>query len=98
MVWYVISTIVLCFSLRLLKFEFYCVVLMYINMYHTIQAAYTFDAGPNAVIYALEKDIPEIIALVSTFFPAGDDVDVSVAVVVSMLYTRILPHTLLLSI
>ena len=61
---------------------------MYINIYHTIQAAYTFDAGPNAVIYALEKDIPEIIALVSTFFPAGDDVDVSVAVVVSMPYTR----------
>ncbi|GAA95012.1 uncharacterized protein L969DRAFT_89421 [Mixia osmundae IAM 14324] len=35
-------------------------------------AAYTFDAGPNAVIYALEQSMPEIIALVSHFFPGKD--------------------------
>jgi diphosphomevalonate decarboxylase len=38
-----------------------------------MQAAYTFDAGPNAVIYALEKDIPEIIATVAAFFPNTED-------------------------
>eukprot|EP00042_Codosiga_hollandica_P044313 m.434678 g.434678 ORF g.434678 m.434678 type:complete len:270 (+) comp56759_c0_seq4:646-1455(+) len=37
-----------------------------------IKAAYTFDAGPNAVIYALEKDIPEIISLVARKFPNVD--------------------------
>jgi diphosphomevalonate decarboxylase len=35
-------------------------------------AAYTFDAGPNAVIYALEKDVPVIIKLVNQFFPQAE--------------------------
>jgi diphosphomevalonate decarboxylase len=32
-------------------------------------AAYTFDAGPNCVIYALKPAMPSIIATVSRFFP-----------------------------
>lgn len=32
-------------------------------------AAYTFDAGPNAVIYALRDNIEVVIRAVSTFFP-----------------------------
>ncbi|KAI8806559.1 diphosphomevalonate decarboxylase [Cladochytrium replicatum] len=33
------------------------------------RAAYTFDAGPNAVIYARREHVPEILALVNRFFP-----------------------------
>ncbi|TFK21888.1 diphosphomevalonate decarboxylase [Coprinopsis marcescibilis] len=33
------------------------------------RAAYTYDAGPNAVIYTLDKDIKDIIQLIVSFFP-----------------------------
>lgn len=36
-------------------------------------AAYTFDAGPNAVIYAEESSMAEIVALIRAYFPIGQE-------------------------
>ncbi|WVF69335.1 diphosphomevalonate decarboxylase [Kwoniella sp. CBS 6097] len=36
-------------------------------------AAYTFDAGPNAVIYALEENMPKVLGAVNKFFPTAEE-------------------------
>ncbi|KAJ3414591.1 diphosphomevalonate decarboxylase [Chytridiales sp. JEL 0842] len=41
-----------------------------VRKYH---AAYTYDAGPNAVLYVLEKDVAEVLELVNIFFPPPAD-------------------------
>lgn len=33
------------------------------------QVSYTFDAGPNAVIFTLKQHVPEFLQLVQHFFP-----------------------------
>jgi diphosphomevalonate decarboxylase len=38
-----------------------------------IRAAYTFDAGPNAVLYTLDKHVVELLALVLKYYPALSD-------------------------
>lgn len=38
-----------------------------------VRAAYTYDAGPNCVIYAQKADIPAILRSVFWFFPPAED-------------------------
>ena len=39
------------------------------------QVAYTYDAGPNACLYLLEKDVPLILSLVRHFYPTEDKIE-----------------------
>jgi len=41
----------------------------YNEFYKSIKAAYTFDAGPNAVIYTTKDNINEILEVVNHYFP-----------------------------
>ncbi|KAI8790940.1 diphosphomevalonate decarboxylase [Biomphalaria glabrata] len=36
-----------------------------------IKVAYTFDAGPNACLYLLEKDVPLVVSFVQHYFPSS---------------------------
>jgi len=43
------------------------------NLSNAFIAAYTFDAGPNACIFLLEKDVPKMLGLLRHFFSSGKD-------------------------
>lgn len=52
----------------------------FVHQYNAVcgenKVAYTFDAGPNAVLYLLEKDVPEVVSLVNKIFPSDNLHDV----------------------
>lgn len=43
--------------------------------YGEVRAAYTFDAGPNAVIYTLDQYVDDLLSMVATFYPAPSAVE-----------------------
>lgn len=38
-----------------------------------LKVAYTFDAGPNACLYLLENDVPEVLSLIKHMFPTSSN-------------------------
>jgi diphosphomevalonate decarboxylase len=41
------------------------------------RVAYTFDAGPNAVLYLPSAHVPEVLRLIQHFFPTVDNTDLN---------------------
>ena len=39
------------------------------QIFVTFQVAYTFDAGPNACLFLMENEVPEVLAMIQLFFP-----------------------------
>ncbi|CAL1686204.1 unnamed protein product [Lasius platythorax] len=48
----------------------------YNDAVNDVKVAYTFDAGPNATLYLLEKDVPTVMGVLNHFFPPLENVAV----------------------
>ncbi|XP_029163993.1 diphosphomevalonate decarboxylase [Nylanderia fulva] len=46
----------------------------YNDAVNDVKVAYTFDAGPNATLYLLEKDVPTVIGVLNHFLPPLENV------------------------
>ncbi|XP_011153018.1 diphosphomevalonate decarboxylase isoform X1 [Harpegnathos saltator] len=46
----------------------------YNDAMNDIKVAYTYDAGPNATLYLMEKDVPGIIGVLDYFFPPPENI------------------------
>ncbi|GBN09424.1 Diphosphomevalonate decarboxylase [Araneus ventricosus] len=55
------------------SFKIIHLVHVYNEFYGENKVAYTFDAGPNACLYLLEKDVPEVISIIKTVFPPSNN-------------------------
>ncbi|VVC88692.1 unnamed protein product [Leptidea sinapis] len=42
----------------------------YNDLFDSPKVAYTFDAGPNACLYLLEKDVPNVVSMIKHVFPS----------------------------
>lgn len=58
------------FYLNSVSQQIISVVHRYNKHYGETRVAYTFDAGPNAVIFTLEQYVPEFVQVVQHFFPS----------------------------
>ncbi|XP_070523149.1 diphosphomevalonate decarboxylase isoform X2 [Cardiocondyla obscurior] len=45
----------------------------YNDAVNNVKVAYTYDAGPNATLYLLEKDVPAVIGVLDYFFPPNEN-------------------------
>lgn len=41
----------------------------YNDLCGSLRVAYTFDAGPNACLYLLEREVPKVLSIIKHFFP-----------------------------
>lgn len=46
----------------------------YNDAVNDVKVAYTYDAGPNATLYLLEKDVPAVIGILDHFFPPSENI------------------------
>ncbi|KAF7988385.1 hypothetical protein HCN44_000958 [Aphidius gifuensis] len=45
----------------------------YNDAVNCLKVAYTNDAGPNTVLYLLEKDVPSVLGIIDYYFPQNDN-------------------------
>nr|XP_050847794.1 diphosphomevalonate decarboxylase isoform X1 [Vespula vulgaris] len=45
----------------------------YNTVVNDIKVAYTYDAGSNAILYLLEKDMPQLVAILDHYFPPDNN-------------------------
>ena len=38
-----------------------------------VQVAYSYDAGPNAVLFVETKNVPELLSLIKYYFPPTEE-------------------------
>lgn len=47
---------------------------VFINIWLALlQVAYSYDAGPNAVLFVESKNVPELLSLIKYYFPPAEE-------------------------
>ncbi|XP_011315113.1 diphosphomevalonate decarboxylase isoform X2 [Fopius arisanus] len=59
-----------CFYLNDVSFGVIDLIHAYNEASNRVKVGYTNDAGPNTVLYLLEKDVPEVLGLLDYYFPS----------------------------
>lgn len=48
-------------------------VLFIVSWFSLLQVAYSYDAGPNAVLFVESKNVPELLSLIKYYFPPTEE-------------------------